>query len=82
MHDELREVIRQIDSICIASYSLRSEHFQSSTHRVRIKLTDFLVTLMKSGTREESVKYFGSNFDRKRSNTQSTFHMLMHPVGS
>lgn len=55
MHDELREVIRQIDSICIASYSLRSEHFQSSTHRVRIKLTDFLVTLMKSGAREESI---------------------------
>jgi hypothetical protein len=82
MNDGLREVIRQIDSICIASYSLRAEHFLSSTHRVRIKLTDFLFTFMKSGDKEESRKYFGSNLDRKRSNAQATFLMLMHPVWS
>jgi hypothetical protein len=82
MHDGLREVIQQIDSICIATYSPLAEHFLNSTHRVRIKLTDFLVTLMKSGGKDESRKYFGSNLDRKRSNTQATFPMLMHPVGS
>jgi hypothetical protein len=80
MHEGLREVIRQIDSICIATYSLRAEHFLSTTHTVRIKLTDFLVALMKSENKEESRKYFGSNLDRKRSNAQAGFLMLMHPV--
>jgi hypothetical protein len=41
MHDGLREVIRQIDSIYIASSSLRAEYFLISTHRVRTKLVDF-----------------------------------------
>jgi hypothetical protein len=47
MHDGLREVILQIDSICITSFSLRAQHFLISTHKVRIKLANILVTLIK-----------------------------------
>ena len=69
MHCGLREVIQQTDSIYIASSSVLAELFSDHYSRIRPKLTDSLVTLMKMGTKGKRRKYFSSNLDRKWSIT-------------
>ena len=70
MHCGLREVIQQTDSIYIASSSVLAELFFFDHYsRIRPKLTDSLVTLMKMGTKGKRRKYFRSNLDRKWSIT-------------